>query len=217
MGQTRQNVLRHQMFLIGRGFLRILHRAWGPQISHNTEQCDPSSIVQESRDISLITDDDTRLLPTRRNFDQKPQCTSRPTLTSRDGSPGRIIAPANMRKIQYRFVASDDPVGLPRPPVVVRVADPARPLHRNHRHRNHRAPPRQHRGAPRNPPPPCVPAPQRPRTRKRLASQSLSPDLTSANGDSGARAPFPGNQSDSSPGVTSLPAAAANTIAEQPS
>ena len=52
MGQTCQNVLRHQMFLIGRGFLRILHRAWGPQISHNTQQCDPSSSVQESRHIS---------------------------------------------------------------------------------------------------------------------------------------------------------------------
>jgi hypothetical protein len=33
-------------------------------------------------------------------------------LTSRDGSPGRIIAPANIQKIQFRFVASDDPVGL---------------------------------------------------------------------------------------------------------
>jgi hypothetical protein len=31
-------------------------------------------------------------------------------LTSRNGSPGRIIAPANMQKIQFRFCQSDPSV-----------------------------------------------------------------------------------------------------------
>ena len=113
MGQTRQNVLRQQVFLIPRCLVRILHRARGSEISDDTQQCDPSPArVHESRIASLITDERSRLRADRRDFPLRSRFASPPRLTRHDHPPGEITARANLQKIQFKFTASDEPQAL---------------------------------------------------------------------------------------------------------